>query len=194
MNMLEDFRLKVFMTVAHEGSFTKAAAKLNISQPAVSQHISELERTTGVKLFERLRGEVLLTEQGRLFQIHAKRILDAYLSASTLFAQAESATITINASQEVYLYIYKALEQYMNVHPEVKIIKSEEQNADMVFALIPAPKMMPFMLPAEKNMGGISATHNIISSLYLSCQPSETFAQSRLFESLRSFLADYFTI
>ena len=51
--MLEDFRLKVFMTVAKEGSFTKAAAKLNISQPAVSQHVSELEKTTGVKLFER---------------------------------------------------------------------------------------------------------------------------------------------
>ena len=192
--MLEDFRLKVFMTVAQEGSFTKAAAKLNVSQPAVSQHISELERTTGVKLFERLRGEVVLTEQGLLFQIHAKRILEAYLSASTLFAQAESATITIKASQEIYLYIYKALEQYMNVHPGVNIIRSEDQNADMEFALIPTPKSIPFMLPAEKNMGGISATHNIISSLYLSCQPSETFAQSKLFESLRSFLADYFTI
>ena len=194
MDMLEDFRLKVFMTVAHEGSFTKAAAKLNISQPAVSQNISELERTTGVKLFERLRGEVVLTEQGRLFQIHAKRILDAYLSASTLFDQAEPANITISASQEVYIYIYKALEQYMNVHPEVTIVRTEDQDADLVFALIPAPKSMPFLLPAEKNMGGISATHNIISSLYLLCQPSETFAQSELFESLRSFLADYFTI
>lgn len=192
--MLEDFRLKVFMTVAQEGSFTKAAARLAISQPAVSQHISELERTTGVKLFERLRGEVILTEHGRLFQIHAKRILDAYLSASALFTHAESATITLNASQEVYLYIYKALEQYMNVHPEVNIIRTEEQNADIVFTLIPAPKSMPFMLPAEKDMGGISATHNIISSVYLSCNPSETIAQSKLFESLRSFLKDYFLI
>ena len=109
--MLEDFRLKVFMAVAQEGSFTKAAAKLNISQPAVSQHISELEKTTGVKLFERLRGEVALTEQGRVFQIHAKRILDAYMSASSLFQPEQPAAITIKASDEVYLYIYKALEQ-----------------------------------------------------------------------------------
>ena len=188
--MLEDFRLKVFMTVAQEGSFTKAAAKLNVSQPAVSQHISELEKTTGVKLFERLRGEVALTEQGRIFQIHAKRILDAYVSASALFSHSEPATISIKASEEVYLYIYKALEQYMNIHPDVKILRSEEQTADLGFALAPAPMLSL----AQKNMGGISATHNIISSLYLCCQPSETFAQSELFESLRSFLADYFTI
>jgi DNA-binding transcriptional LysR family regulator len=188
--MLEDFRLKVFMTVAQEGSFTKAAARLNISQPAVSQHISELEKNTGVKLFERLRGEVVLTDQGRVFQIHAKRILDAYVSATALFAQTEAATITIKASEELYLYIYKALEQYMNIHPEIKILRSEDCTADLTLALAPAPTLAL----VQKNMGGISATHNIISSLYLCCQPSETFAQSELFESLRSFLADYFTI
>ena len=189
MIMLEDFRLKVFMTVAQEGSFTKAAARLNISQPAVSQHISELERITGVKLFERLRGEVVLTDQGRVFQIHARRILDAYISASSLFSPAESATVTIKASEEVYLYIYKALEQYMNIHPGVQVLRSDD-DADLRFILAPAPQFQQ----AQKNMGGISATHNMISSLYLSCQPSETFAQSELFESLRSFLADYFTI
>ena len=187
--MLEDFRLKVFMTVAQEGSFTKAAARLSISQPAVSQHISELEKTTGVKLFERMRGEVALTEQGRVFQIHAKRILDAYVSASALFAQTEPATITIKASEEIYLYIYKALEQYMNIHPGVQFLRSDDP-ADLGFAFAPAPTLAV----SQKNMGGISATHNIISSLYLSCQPSETFAQSELFECLRSFLADYFTI
>ena len=54
-NMLEDFRLKVFMTVAQAGSFTKAASVLGISQPAVSQNVAELERLSGRKLFERLR-------------------------------------------------------------------------------------------------------------------------------------------
>ena len=48
--MLEDFRLRVFMTVAAEGSFTKAAQALNISQPAVSQHIAELEKNGSITL------------------------------------------------------------------------------------------------------------------------------------------------
>lgn len=182
--MLEDFRLRVFMTVAQEGSFTKAATKLDVSQPAVSQHISELERVTGVKLFERLRGEVVLTEQGRIFQIRAKNILDAYKSASDLFTPMQQSVVSLNASEEIYLYIYKALELYMNIHPEVEIVRTDDPGADLSFSLAAAPNIM----------GGISATHNIISSLYLCCQPSETFAQTELFKSLRSFLADSFLI
>ena len=41
--MLDDFRLRVFMMVAAEGSFTRAAQHLGVSQPAVSQNIAELE-------------------------------------------------------------------------------------------------------------------------------------------------------
>ena len=58
--MLEDSRLRVFMAVADEGSFTKAAARLGVTQPAVSQNIADLEKVTGQKLFERMRGEVVL--------------------------------------------------------------------------------------------------------------------------------------
>ena len=178
--MLEDFRLKVFMTVAKEGSFTKAAAVLNISQPAVSQHVSELERTTGVKLFDRLHGEVKLTEPGRIFQYRAKEILDAYSSASSLFSPFEPAAVRVKASDELYIYIYKALETFINIHPEVQFVRSADEDSEISFTFLPAPK----------NMGGISATHNIISTLYLACKPSETFSQTSLFESLRSFLAD----
>ena len=178
--MLEDFRLKVFMTVAKEGSFTKAAAELNISQPAVSQHISELERTTGTKLFERLHGEINLTEPGKIFQFRAKEILDAYSAAATLFSPFEPATVRIKVSEELYLYIYKVLEAFMNIHPEVQIVRSSDEDSELSFSLNPAPKIM----------GGISATHNVISYLTLSCQPSEAFSQTALFKSLRSFLAD----
>ncbi|MCW3110492.1 MAG: LysR family transcriptional regulator, partial [Segetibacter sp.] len=48
-----DFRLKVFHTVAKRLSFTKAAADLFITQPAVTKHIQELEQHFKVQLFER---------------------------------------------------------------------------------------------------------------------------------------------
>ncbi|MBO6237970.1 MAG: LysR family transcriptional regulator, partial [Bacteroidales bacterium] len=54
--MFEDFRLRAFAEVARTGSFTAAAKALGVSQPAISQHIAELEKFAGGRLFERRRG------------------------------------------------------------------------------------------------------------------------------------------
>ncbi len=178
--MLDDFRLKVFMTVAAEGSFTKAAAVLKVSQPAVSQNVSELERVTGVRLFERLRGEVKLTEQGRVFLSHADRILSDYRSLSHLFSPLTPATVRIKASDELYSYLSDSFAHFMTIHPEIELVRSEDENYDLAFGFTKAPK----------EMGGISATHNVISSMYLLCRPSESFAQTELFGTLRGFLSD----
>ena len=86
--MLEDFRLRVFLTVAQEGSFTLASKKLHVSQPAVSQNIAELEKTLGSVLFERLRGEVRLTDKGKLLKGYAEQILHWYNAAQEAFTPA----------------------------------------------------------------------------------------------------------
>lgn len=78
------------MAVAQERSFTKAARILEISQPAVSQNVNELERETGVKLFERGRGEVSLTEQGRTFQMFASKIVKNYEDLNHVFDDYEA--------------------------------------------------------------------------------------------------------
>lgn len=83
--MLEDFRLKVFMAVAREGSFTLAARALGITQPAVSQNIAELEKQVGAELFARSRGAVTPTAAGIAFREYAARILYWYEAASGLF-------------------------------------------------------------------------------------------------------------
>ena len=76
--MLDDFRLRVFMMVAAEGSFTRAAQHLGVSQPAVSQNIAELEKQVGAVLFDRKRGEVTLTPEGYVFKDYAAKILHWY--------------------------------------------------------------------------------------------------------------------
>ena len=88
--MFEDFRIRVFERVAELGSFTAAAKALGISQPAVSQHISELERSVGGALFERGRGRVEPTQRGRLFLEHARAILSDYKSLDSEFRVPES--------------------------------------------------------------------------------------------------------
>lgn len=84
--MFEDFRIKVFLTVAEEGSFTRAAAKLGVSQPAVSQNISELEKSLGGTVLNRERGKVSLTEKGQLFKGYAEQIMHWYNAANEAFA------------------------------------------------------------------------------------------------------------
>jgi molybdate transport repressor ModE-like protein len=84
-SMLEDNRVKVFLTVLECGNFTAAAYKLGISQPAVSQNIAELERLLGVQLIERTRGEISLTDDGRLFEGYARQIAHWYAVADRAF-------------------------------------------------------------------------------------------------------------
>ena len=59
-------KLRIFYTVAREGSFTRAGEKLNLSQSAVSRQISSLEDTMGIALFHRHARGLILTEQGEL--------------------------------------------------------------------------------------------------------------------------------
>ena len=88
---MEDFRLKVFVTVAEKGSFTAAAAELGVSQPAVSQNIAELEKLCDARLFVRSRGEVTLTDKGALLLEYARKILFWYSRIDGVFVQKTEA-------------------------------------------------------------------------------------------------------
>ena len=92
MLMLEDFKLKVFITVAEKGSFTLAARALGVTQPAVSQNIAELEKNVGTELFIRTRGAVTLTAAGVAFREYAVGILHWYSAANEMFGPSGKMT------------------------------------------------------------------------------------------------------
>jgi LysR family transcriptional regulator, transcriptional activator of the cysJI operon len=58
---MENFRLKVFRSVAHHLNFSRAAEELLLTQPAVTQQIKSLEEECGVPLFDRSGGHITLT-------------------------------------------------------------------------------------------------------------------------------------
>lgn len=68
--------LKAFLAAAREENITRAAEQLHITQPSLSRQIMQLEQELGVKLFQRSRHSVILTEQGRLFKRRAQEILE----------------------------------------------------------------------------------------------------------------------
>lgn len=85
--MFEDSRINIFLAVCEECSFTKAAKKLGLSQPAVSQNIAEIERGVGVKLFTRDRNAVTITEEGKRFKEFAEQIVYWYGAATDAFKE-----------------------------------------------------------------------------------------------------------
>ena len=71
-------QLKTFVTIAREGSVTRASALLNLSQPAVSAHVKAMEDEFGVALFERTSRGMSLTHDGQRLLSKVDAILDAY--------------------------------------------------------------------------------------------------------------------
>lgn len=69
-------QLRIFLVVAQEQHFTRAAEILYITQPAVSAAIQSLEEEYGVKLFHRIGRHIEITQAGKLLQVEAQKILD----------------------------------------------------------------------------------------------------------------------
>ena len=198
--MLEDFRLKVFMTVAQEKSFTKAAAVLGVSQPAVSQNIAEIEKGLGVKLFERLKGETVLTTEGEVFSIYAEKLLSTGAAAENMFARLAPAVVKVAASEELYTYILSpALETFSRIHPEITFERCIFGDADLSLTLEPSTGS-PYDIPADSiarirmsiyptpKLGDLSATQEKTSCFEVMFKPSQAFSCTRLCRLLKEFI------
>ena len=168
--MLEDFRLKVFVTLSVEKNFTRAAEVLHISQPAVSQNISELEKQLGIKLFDRLRGEVVLTPAGEIFLQHANDIISKYEEISEVYMRFPDSRVRVAASDDIYNYLTQdILKNFLSIHPEVQFeMAFIDDHADLKVTLTPV-----------KEKRGMLA---------LSLHPSDSFASTRLYQVLTSIL------
>ncbi|MGL2994675.1 LysR family transcriptional regulator [Flavobacterium sp. TSSA_36] len=120
-----DFRLKVFYTVAQRLNFTKAAAELYISQPAVSKHIQELEETYKTKLFERNGSKIALTPAGMLLLGHTKSIFDIYRAIEfdmSSFVSKRKGLLKIGASTTISQYVIPpVLAQFHEKETEISI-------------------------------------------------------------------------
>ena len=66
--------LRYFVAVAEDLNFTKAAAKLHLAQPSLTRQIHNLEEEIGVRLLNRSKSQVTLTEEGRSFLVDARTV------------------------------------------------------------------------------------------------------------------------
>jgi LysR family transcriptional repressor of citA len=117
--------LNTFITAAECGNFRRTAEILFISQPTVTVHIKLLEAELGVQLFEREGKKVKLTEAGKRYLTHSKRLLEVYQSGLedlNSFSQGYTSKLTLAISPLIADTILPfVLKSYTKQHPEVEI-------------------------------------------------------------------------
>jgi DNA-binding transcriptional LysR family regulator len=137
-----DFRqLRYFIMVAEELSFTRAAIRLHISQPPLSQQIQALERDLGVTLLERNKRKVALTEAGKVFLEQARQILaqaELARSRTTAVAAGHSGQLRLAYTLSVSFHpaLPGALLRHRQIAPGVDVQLREMNNAPQFAALL----------------------------------------------------------
>jgi LysR family transcriptional regulator, transcriptional activator of the cysJI operon len=137
---LENFRLKVFRTVAQHLSFRKAAEHLFLTQPAVTLQIKALEDDLGVRLLERAPNGVSLTRQGSLLLRYAKEAAALVAEAEQKLASADgkmAGEFAIGASTTIAQYVLpRLIGAFLDEHPRVKLLLRSGNTEEIVRLLL----------------------------------------------------------
>jgi DNA-binding transcriptional LysR family regulator len=122
---MADFRLRVFYTVAQTLNFNRAAEQLNISQPAVTKHIKEIEQHYATTFFDRTRKQIILTKAGEILLQHAHLIFEQYQKLEfdiNLLQNKTEGTLHIGASTTIAQYVIPGyLAHFHKRFPEINI-------------------------------------------------------------------------
>lgn len=119
-----DFRIDTFIAVCKYLNFTKAAEVLNITQPAVSQHIRYLQESYGVELFEHTGKKISLTKEGELLFSIATTLKhdDIFLRSRLQEGKLQRRTVVFGSTLTVGQYvIMDKMAKYMKQHPHTSL-------------------------------------------------------------------------
>ena len=134
-------QLRYFVAVAEELSFTRAAVRLHLSQPPLSQQIQALEQDLGVRLLERTKRRVALTEPGRIFLEQARQILAKAAEARSLAVAAAAGysgqlRLAYTVSVSFHPALPRTLLRYGQVAPNVRLKLNEMYTEPQYAALL----------------------------------------------------------
>ncbi|MFE9257764.1 LysR family transcriptional regulator [Streptomyces sp. NPDC006879] len=157
-------QLRYFTAVAETRHFTRAAERVHVSQPSLSQQIRSLERELGAELFSRARGHVALTEAGEALLPLARRILadadTARLEVQEL-AQLRRGRVRLGATPSLCTGLLpEVLRSYHAAHPNIRLLIEEGGSHDLVrllargaldlaLVVLPLPPSAPALTTVE---------------------------------------------
>jgi len=121
---MELSQLEVFLAVARERRFSRAAEKLFRTQSAVSQTIRKLEDELGEALFDRSSREGVLTDAGKVLLEYAEKLINLRSEAAeslTELRELQKGKLVIAANEFTVLYLLPVLAEFRRLHPMIKI-------------------------------------------------------------------------
>lgn len=129
--------METYISVVEAGSFSAAAKRLRLGQPAVSKSIAQLEQRLGVRLLLRSTRGLTATEAGLRFYAHAKRAIEEVELAEQVVRDAASGlsgTLRVSAAVTfARLHILPGLKRFMSRHPDLRIdIVLDDRNTDLL--------------------------------------------------------------
>lgn len=116
--------LKVFLAVANEKSFSRAAEKLLRTQPAVSLAVQRLETELNEKLIDRSAKDLLLTDAGRIVLEYARRFQNLESDLQNGLAELRdnsSGRLIVGANESTSLYLLQHISKYRRLYPKVRV-------------------------------------------------------------------------
>ncbi|MDE3104368.1 MAG: LysR family transcriptional regulator [Acidobacteriota bacterium] len=121
---MELIQLETFLAVAEERSFSRAAARLHRTQPAVSQAIARLEQELGEVLFERSSRDGTLTDAGEVLREYALKLLNLRNEASGALSELRElhrGRLNLAANEYTCLYLLPLLDEFRRQNPRIKV-------------------------------------------------------------------------
>jgi DNA-binding transcriptional LysR family regulator len=150
--------IRYFLAVAEERHFTRAAAKVGIGQPPLSQQIKDLEGEVGVALFHRLAHGAELTEAGKAFLAAVKEmplIAERATAAARRAARGETGSLRVGftASATFNVVVPATVRAFRRAYPDIDLTLEEANTAPLISRLREGTLDAAFLRPGAAGTG-----------------------------------------
>lgn len=129
-------QLRYVITVAKEGSFSRAADILNIAQPSLSQYIKKIEKQLGIELFDRNSNSVRLTDAGQVYIEHGRKFLEIERQMESCFQdilQSRYGTIRIGISAHRCVCLMPPIiKAFREEYPGIVVVLNEQAHGALM--------------------------------------------------------------
>jgi DNA-binding transcriptional LysR family regulator len=174
--------LRLFAAVAQQGSFSRAAETLHISQPAISKGVREFEAQVGSRLLERGPGGIRLTPAGRVLAAHAQILFAAERAAEDDLASLrglETGILAVGASTTIATYLLPPIVgAFHRAHPTIELRLASGNTQDIVDRLL-ARELDVALVEGPVHANGVTLQAWQPDELILIVPPTHRFASAR---------------